>query len=127
MMLAQEQLSSIDAAWWKNFSIALLVLVGLLVSVLGIVAFFRKPAPVRLQDDPAIEVRKAPKRFNHELAEQRHEEHSRRLNGHDAEIEQLWNTMRAEDASIRKQNGEKFESIMQSLGRIEGELGVKKK
>ena len=61
-------------------------------------------------------------RYNHGLAESRHAETSRRISVHDSEIEQLWSNMRHEVAAIREENARKFEAIMLSLGRIEGEL-----
>lgn len=81
MMLAQEQLQGLPDTFWKNFCIALLVLLGAGGVIVGIWMAFRKPAPVKLNDEPAIEVRKAPKRFNHDLSEQRFTDHERRITG----------------------------------------------
>lgn len=79
MMLAQTGIETLPASFWKNFCIALMALLGVAGALIGILAFFRKPEPTRLNDDPPIEVRKSPKRFNFELAEQRHHDHERRL------------------------------------------------
>jgi hypothetical protein len=79
MMLAEETLHDLPDSFWKNFCIALIVLLGVAAVVVLIWSAMRKPAPLKLSDDPAIEVRKAPKRFNHDLAETRHTELDRRV------------------------------------------------
>ncbi len=121
MMLAQS-IDAIPSNFWKHFCMAMLVLLG----VAGVAALIwnslRKPDKTKLDDDPAINVRKAQPRFNFALAENRHGEVVRRLDGHDAEFEALWTTMRKEDSAIRDENSKKFEAIMLSLGRIEGRL-----
>jgi hypothetical protein len=126
LMLAQETLDPLPASFWKNFCIALLVLIGAAGIVAGIIAAFRKPSPLKISDDPAIEVRKAPKRYNHDLAENRHGEVTRRLDGHDAEFEQVWQTMRNEDARIARDAGLKFDAILLALGEIKGEIKNRK-
>lgn len=123
MMFAQEQLAGVPDTFWKNFSIVLLVLLGAAVAIVSIWAMTRKPSPVKLNDDPAIEVRKSPKRYNHDDVTNRFMRVEVRLDGHDAEMEQLWTTMRNEDKAIREKNAERFEEIAHSLGRIEGALG----
>jgi hypothetical protein len=104
--------------------VVVILVVIFLVACAGIVAWssLRKPEKLEIKDEPAIEIRKAPKRYNHDLAEQRYAEHTRRLDAHDAEIEQLWTTMRSEDAAIRKETGIKFDAILLALGEIKGEL-----
>jgi hypothetical protein len=61
----------------------------------------------------------------HESSLAQHLEHGRRLDGHDAQIDQIWTTMRAEDNQTRRENGVKFESIMAALGEIKGKMGIK--
>jgi hypothetical protein len=46
----------------------------------------------------------------------------RRIDGHDKEITNLWNTMRTENTAIRKDQTDQFNSIALALGRIEGQL-----
>jgi len=122
MMLAQQTLDALPANFWKSFCIALFAIIGLILAVVTIWALTRKPPKVEISDNPSPEFRKAPKRYNHDLSEQRYGEQTRRLDGHDAEIEQLWTTMRSEDAAIRRENGAKFDAILISLGEIKGEL-----
>ena len=118
MMFAQQDLSTVPDSFWKNFCLALLVLIGLAVSAVGIWAAIRKPDPVKLNDNPAIEVRKAPKRYNHEEVQGRFVRIEGRLDDHDAYFESL----REEDKAIREKNSEAFEKISRALGRIEGML-----
>lgn len=78
MMLAQS-IEAVPSDFWKNFCIALIALIAVTGIIVGIYVGTRKPEPTRINDDPPVEVRKAPKRFNWELAEQRHADHERRL------------------------------------------------
>jgi hypothetical protein len=48
-----------------------------------------------------------------------------RLDGHDAQIQELWSAMREEDEETRKRMDESFQSIQRALGRIEGKLDAK--
>ena len=60
--------------------------------------------------------------------EARHEEINRRLfalDGPEGQINQLWATLRSEDAKIQNDVNEKFQAIQRSLGRIEGRLEEK--
>ena len=120
-LLAQTDLPSVPAETLKWTLIILVAVLLIAAVIVGLVRGFR-PEKVTLNDDPPVEFRKAPKRFNHDLAEARHSEHARRLDGHDAEIEQIWTTMRSEDAAIRREMGAKFDAILMSLGEIKGEL-----
>ena len=121
-ILAQAQLDAAPASYVKWFFVCLFAVILIGGIIVGVIVQFRKPSPTELADNPPISVRQAAKRFNHDLAESRHAEVSRRLDGHDSEIDALWNTMRSEDAAIRKENGEKFNAIMMALGEIKGEL-----
>ena len=58
MMLAQA-LDTIPSNFWKYFCMALLVLLGVAVAVAIIYASTRRPDKTKLDDDPAINVRKA--------------------------------------------------------------------
>jgi hypothetical protein len=125
-MLAQAQLDAVPSGYVKWFFVCLAAVFIVAAAIVGIVVAFRKPEPQKLNDDPPIQVQKAAKRYNHDLAEARYGELTRRADGHDAEIEQLWTTMRDEDSAIRKENGAKFDSILLALGEIKGELKNKK-
>lgn len=134
-MLAQEQLQGLPDHFWKNFCIALFVclgVVGVVVAiVLGIAAYYRKPAPVKVDDEPAINVRTKSPRYNHRESEQRYNETTGRLDGHDAELDSIWEEIAREDGKLRgemqamgKNSSDKFEAIAGALGRIEGALGI---
>lgn len=121
ILLAQADLGNVPA---EIFKWVLIILLTLAVAAVGVWSKLRRPAvkTTTIIDDQPVEIRKAPKRYNHDLAESRHGDVTRRLDGHDAEIEQLWMTMRSEDADIRKENGIKFDAILLSLGEIKGQL-----
>ena len=112
-----------DAAF-KQIAKVLIILVAVLFISLAIYAALNtgKAKAMKIDDNPAPEFRKAAKRYNHDLTEARFGNTERRLDGHDAELEQLWNTMRSEDAAIRRENGAKFDAILLSLGEIKGEI-----
>lgn len=77
--LAQANMDQVPATFFKWFfimTIGLIVVIGIIV---GIYIALRKPEPVKIDDQPAVEVRKAAKRYNHDCAEQRHFDHERRL------------------------------------------------
>ena len=121
MILAQT-IETIPAAYWKYFCLALFALIVVAGVLVSIYSTIRKPAPVQLRDEPPITVAKASKRFTHDLAESRHVEISRRVDGHYAEIEQLWNTMRDQDADLAKSIAANQAEIMRALGRLEGRI-----
>ena len=102
LLLAQASLESVPDTFWKNFCLSLIVLIVICGILVGIWSVFRKAEPVKLNDDPAIEVRKSAKRFNHDLAEQRYTEVKGRLGEHDAEINALWNSVRVDIPAMER-------------------------
>ena len=122
LLLAQAQLDSVPATYLKWFMVVLCVLIVMVGVVVGIIKALQKPEPNRIVDEPPIKVEKSPKRFNHDLFVSQHQDVTRRLDGHDKEFEELWRTLRAEDAETRRQMAESFLSIQRALGRIEGKL-----
>jgi hypothetical protein len=78
LMLAQANLDQVPADTLKW---VLVILVGLLMVagiIIGIIVSFRKEK-VKIDDNPAPEFRKAQKRFNYDLTEQRYHDHERRI------------------------------------------------
>jgi hypothetical protein len=109
----------------------LIILVSIVLIAAALYAAFHKSGPVKIDDNPPPEYRKAPKRYNHELAEQRNADMNGRLTAHDAELDSIWNTMRSEDQKIRNElevtrqvNGDRFNRICFALGKIAEKLGV---
>jgi hypothetical protein len=84
-ILAQADLGNVPDHFWKNFSLSLIVLIGVVGVLVGIWSAVRKPAPTRVEQpisaqiEGDVNVRKSPKRFNFELTEQRHGDHERRI------------------------------------------------
>lgn len=81
-------------------------------AVIALVAMNRKTV-VKIDDNPAPEYRKAPKRYNHDATQERFVRIEDRLDGHDAEMDEL-----------RKEHNNAMGRIERSLGRIEGQLGT---
>lgn len=73
MILAEASNESMGA-----FVYALMALLGGAAAGVSIWAMTRKKSTVEIEPQP-IETRRAAKRFNHDLAEQRHADHERRL------------------------------------------------
>ncbi len=64
-----------------TFKWVTIMLVGIALIAAALYAAFRKPEKqrVKIDDDPAVEIRKQPKRFNHDLSEHRFNDHERRI------------------------------------------------
>ena len=120
-ILAQAQtLDSIPAGFWKFFCIGILVLLGVAGSIIFIIISFRKPAPTKIDDEPAVKVRKVSPRYNHEAIDQRFGRIESRLDGHDSEIDAAWLEMKRMSEEGNKTNL----GIQVSLARIEVHLGI---
>jgi hypothetical protein len=78
MLFAQASIESLPATYWKNFCIALIVLLGVAVSLVTIWSLTRRSQKVEIEPQP-MEVRKQQKRYNHDLSEQRYGDHERRI------------------------------------------------
>lgn len=78
----------------------LIALVGGAAAAVSIYAVFRKQK-VEIEPNPIMTQRQA-KRFNHDLAEQRHTDVTRRLGSHDAEIDALWNSVRVDIPAMER-------------------------
>lgn len=115
MMLAQATNADIG-----TFISVLSVLAGLAFAGFGIYFGFKRRT-VKIDPTP-LKVSQTPKRYNHELTEQRYNEVSGRLDGHDVKFQEIWKTMRAEDAAIRMETTRCFRDIERALGRIEGKI-----
>lgn len=107
--------------------------VTLIGGSIGIVKFLRRePNEQRIVEQP-VHVKLAERYATldhcqalHATLEHGQRDVVRRVDGHDAQLDQLWNTMRAEDAAIRRDNSIKFEAIMEALGEIKGRLNIRK-
>jgi hypothetical protein len=125
MMLAQEQLAGLPDTFWKNFCIGLLVLLGAAVAIVTLWALTRKPEPQRLNDDPPIEIRKSPKRFNYELSEQRHGDHERRILQLEKTSNELLKKLDADKQEILDAGEERGDKIKDHVEAVRRELDEK--
>jgi len=149
MILAQADLGQLPAAFLKEM---ILLTVGALVALALIFAgvfaglqYFSErrrerreelraaspAAPAEISPLPLPVQKIFPNATMKDLAE-KHDEHGRRLAGHDQEIQNLWMTMRKEDKEVRQEFTNKFDALRKeigdwtatmsrALGRLEGE------
>ena len=72
MLLSQAQIDAAPAGTVKWFFVLVFALIVVAGAITGIIASFRRPAKVKMDDEPPIAVLKASPRYNHALAESRH-------------------------------------------------------
>ena len=149
MLLAQADLGQLPAAFLKEmilFTVGSLVALALIFAGIftGLQYFADRrrerreevraaspPAPSEISPLPLPVQKIFPNATMKDLAE-KHDEHSRRLDGHDQEIQNLWMTMRKEDKEVRQEFTNKFDALRKeigdwtatmsrALGRLEGE------
>jgi len=124
--LAQAQtLDSVPASFWKYFCIGLMVLLGAAVGIVMLIVSFRKPGPVEINDQPPIEVRKAPKRFNYDLAEQRYSDHARRIQELEDWRRDLIKKLDADKAEMMRAGEERASRIHEHIEKNRGETDRK--
>lgn len=129
MLLAQADLSALPATWLKYmilFTVAAIVVMAFAVSALfAALQYFndrrRSNQPTTIEPNPLPTMKIYPSATVKELSD-KHDEHGRRIDGHDKEIASIWMTMRNEDKEIRREVSEKFDAISRALGRIEGKI-----
>jgi hypothetical protein len=87
-IFSQADLTGVPAAVFKW---VIIILVGLAVAAAFIWTAFRTGGKqnIRIDQDPTPEFRKAPKRYNHDLAEERHRDLSRRLSKAEQDIKDI--------------------------------------
>jgi TolA-binding protein len=118
-IFAQADLSSIPDNFWKNFSMAMVVLFLVACAAIGAWAVVRKPGatqieqPVTTQIEGEVNVRKTARRFNYELAEQRYQDHERRIAELEEQSQELIAKLEADKNEIL-QAGEQREIRLQS-------------
>jgi hypothetical protein len=120
-MFAQAtDLPSVPAEVFKWTVIVLLAVFGIVAAV---VLFIRSlnDKPVKIDDQPPLEIRKASKRYNHELNELRFAEIDRRLAAHEQELQNI----QRERAETLKHINRRFERVLVSLASIAGKVGAK--
>lgn len=148
MIFAQADLGQITATTLKEivlFCVAIIVVISFAAAAIfaGLTYYLERrraareadaqknPPPNTIEPLPLPVQKIFPAATVRDLNE-KHDEHARRIDGHDKEIAQIWATMRAEDKELRQEMGEKFDllrkemsdgfnSVSRALGRLEGE------
>jgi hypothetical protein len=131
MLILTGDLSAVPADYLKWFLICLFGIVAGAGAVLALIGRFTKQTR-EVRGGPVVvegEVKVLPKgrRFSAEACDAKHTEITRRLDGHDEQINHLWFTLRDEDAKTRKELNDTFQSIQRALGRIEGKIDDRNK
>lgn len=115
-MMIIAQLQNVEAEFVKSF---LLVVSGLLSGAGVVFGMLRRKRTI---DPQPFEVKAATQHPTVEMWQGKNAEVGRRLDGHDMEIESLWNTLRSENTAIRAEMNRWFADAERALGRIEGKL-----
>ena len=108
-LLGQTDFPAVPAETLKWTLVAAVSLCGVVAGAVGFVRSLREPK-LKVADEPPVRVRAAARLFNHDLAEERHQEHERRLRG----LEE-WRT-----ALTEKLERDKAEIIGAGAARAEG-------
>jgi len=121
-ILAQADLTNVPADTLKWVLIILVALLGVGATILGIIYMVRKPEPQKLADEPPINVQKAPRRFNHELAEQRYGDHERRLAALETWRETLISKLDADKEEILKAGEERKDELQKQINELPSKI-----
>ena len=126
MMIAQAtDLTAVPDAMLKW---VLIILISLGLVALAAYSAFRKPEKtrVKIEDDPAVEVRKAPKRYNHDAVEHRFVTIESRVGRHEDDIEKLKDLFRVDLPEMERRldsaNEERVSEVHQRVNEILGEV-----
>ena len=119
-MFAQQTLDAVPASTLKWVLAILLVLLGVAGAVIFIIVSFRRPGPVKLDDAPPIEVRRAPQAYNHEATEARLAEIDRRLEAHARELRAI----QEDRVRTLRHINQRFERVLVGIASIAGRVGA---
>lgn len=123
MIFAQADLGQLPAGFLKEMVIltlgAIVVMAFVVSALFAALQYFmdkrRENKPTIIEPNPLPTMKIFPSATVKDLAD-KHDEHGRRIDGHDKEIAQLWLTMRTEDKEVRKEFADKFDSLRKELG-----------
>jgi len=105
----------------------LIILISICLIAAALYAAFRKSGPVKIDDNPPPEYRKAPKRYNHDATEQRFVRAENRLDGHDTELDRLWQTLRVDlpemERRINKAGEDRIEKVREQVNQVLEKIG----
>ncbi len=110
----------------------IVVVVAMLLIALAVYSAFGSKR-IKVEDQPPPEFRKAPKRYNHELAEQRFGEHGRRIVGLESEVGEIWRTLRVDLPDMERRMNrageeriskvhERVNDVLEAVSELRGKL-----
>lgn len=120
-LLAQSNFDAVPADFIKWFFVIVFCLVLLACALYSAFGKREKQSMKIDKEDQPVETRKAAKRYNHDLAEERYQEMTRRLNRHDEEIKEI----QKERAGALKSINRRFERVLIGLTAIGSRVGAK--
>jgi len=113
-LLGQTDFPAVPAETLKWTLIVAVSLGGVAAGAVGFVRSLREPK-VKVADEPPVRVRAAAKLFNHDLAEERHQEHERRLRGLEEWRTALTEKLERDKAEIISAGAERAERLHQQM------------
>ena len=119
MMLAQTDLPSVPDSTLK-WVLIIIVAIVLIACVIYVAINSRRENKLTINDDPAPQFERAPKRYNHEAVAERFGRVESRLRDHDAKFETLQKERHEDDKLAQTRNAR----LLFALGRIAEKLKV---
>lgn len=119
MMLAQTDLPSVPDSTLK-WVLIIIVAIVLIACVIYVAINSRRENKLTINDDPAPQFERAPKRYNHEAVSERFGRVESRLRDHDAKFETMQKERHEDDKVAQMRNAR----VMFALGRIAEKLKV---
>ena len=119
MMLAQTDLPSVPDSTLK-WVLIIIVAIVLIACVIYVAINSRRENKLTINDDPAPQFERAPKRYNHEAVSERFGRVESRLRAHDAKFETMQKERHEDDKVAQMRNAR----VMFALGRIAEKLKV---
>lgn len=107
-----------------EFVYALFALLGGIVAAVSIWAMTRKKSTIEIEPQP-VQTQRAPKRFNHDLAEQRHQDHDRRIRTLEDWRDSFHTKLEADKLEIIAAGEERSDKIRDHVERVRRELDDK--
>lgn len=136
-LIAQANLESVPDS---TFKWVLIVLIGLGIAAAFIWGAFRPATKQSVKfdrEDQPVDVRKSPKRYNHDATEQRFNSIESKAAEHGAQINKLWETLRVDLPAMERRLNEagedrsgkiheRINDLVKEVGRLDGKTEGKR-